>query len=165
MHISQAGIQRLAEFEGARPVPYQDSAGLWTLGIGHLLTRSEVSSGKIRLSSYGMVQYGREPWPEEWIKCLLHDDLSPVETVLSRHVHVSLTQPQYDALCCWVFNVGVEAFRQSTLLKQLNFWHYDEIPAQMRRWVYASGQRIPGLANRREREIALWNTEAVDASA
>ena len=165
MVISDSGLAFLEDLEGRRAVPYQDSVGLWTLGVGHLLTKSELSSGKIRLSSVGMVPYGRAPWPAEWITCLLRDDLGPVETALHRHVHVSLTQSQYDALCCWVFNVGVPAFRSSTLLKHLNLWHYGDVPTQMRRWVYAGGQQIRGLLQRREREIALWNTEGRDALA
>jgi len=155
--FSDNGLAVLKELEGSEALPYQDSAGLWTIGVGHLLTKSELLSGKIRLSSFGLVEYGREPWPDEWVKTLLHDDLAGVETAIRRQVDVRLSQAQYDALCCWVFNVGVAAFAASTLLKRLNFYRYAEVPEQMRRWVYAGGKVIGGLKNRREREAMMWD--------
>lgn len=115
MIISDAGLAVLKDLEGSAPLPYQDNVGLWTIGVGHFLTKSECTSGKIRLLSYGLVPYGRDPWPPEWITALLHDDLDEVERALRRLIDVPLNQPQYDALCCWVFNVGIAAFATSTL--------------------------------------------------
>mgnify|MGYP001558519518 FL=1 len=130
------------------------------MGIGHLLTKSEMASGKIFLTGYGLVKYGRDAWPEDWCEALLRMDLRSVEAALHLLVRVALTQPQYDALCCWTFNVGNNAMRTSTLLAQLNTGHYDQVPVQMRRWVYAGGRVLQGLKNRREREIALWEAGA-----
>lgn len=156
MQMSPAGRVLLTTLEGDAPLPYQDSAGLWSLGVGHLLTRSELASGKIDLPTFGVCRYGSDAWPQAWIDDLLRQDLRTTELGLRRHVRVLLSQSQYDALCCWTFNVGVDALRTSTLLKRLNTWHHEEVPAQMRRWVYAGGRVVEGVRARRDRESALW---------
>ena len=157
MTLSAVGLALLKDLEGCRPLPYRDVAGLWSFGVGHLLTKSELSSGKIVfMTPWEVVQYGRDPWPALWIEALLQQDVVVIDRALARLVRVPLTQHQEDALLCWTFNVGVEALRTSTLRKKLNGKGYAEVPAEMRRWVHAGGQVIEGLGRRREREAALW---------
>ena len=160
MTMSPEGITLLTELEGCKPLPYQDSAGLWSFGIGHLLTKSELASGKISLRNPGLCRYGSEPWPQTWLDDLLHQDLRTTEYGIRISVSVPLAQCQYDALCSWTYNVGVDALRMSTLLKRLNAGQYEEVPAQMRRWVYAGGRIMEGLRRRRARESALWEGSA-----
>jgi lysozyme len=69
-----------------------------------------------------------------------------------------LNQNQFDALVSFAFNVGDGAFRSSTLLRLLNQGQYDQVPAQLRRWNMDNGHVVQGLINRRNKEIALWNT-------
>ncbi len=45
MYISAAGIAFLKQWEGVRYEAYRDSIDLLTIGVGHLLTKSELSSG------------------------------------------------------------------------------------------------------------------------
>jgi lysozyme len=77
---------------------------------------------------------------------------------VNESVTVPLNQNQFDALVSFSFNVGDNAFRGSTLLKLLNQGQYDQVPAQLRRWVRDNGHVVQGLINRREKEIVLWNT-------
>lgn len=39
--INDAGRKLIIEFEGLRLEPYRDSAGYWTIGIGHLVRPGE----------------------------------------------------------------------------------------------------------------------------
>jgi len=133
---------------------YRDSAGLPTIGVGHLLTKSELSSGKISLPS-GAVDWHVGLTDEQVVELFSHD-LGTVEKVISTYVKVPLTQSQFDSLASFTFNVGTPALRTSTLLKKLNAGQYDQVPEQMRRWVYSAGLINPGLIKRREREVALW---------
>ena len=57
-------------------------------------------------------------------------------------VKVPLEQDQFDALTSFVFNVGSGAFGESTLLKLLNVGKYDEVPAQLDRWVKAGSRTL-----------------------
>lgn len=155
MKTSQHGKDLLRKWEGLSTEVYLDSGGAPTIGIGHLLTRSERTSGKIvigdREGDY------REGLTEEQCMELLAQDLGESEDCVNRKVKVPLTQNQFDALVSFVLNVGCQAFAGSTLLRTLNAGRYEDVPAQLRRWVFDNGVRVPGLVNRREKEIDLWS--------
>ena len=156
MHISQNGTKLLAEWEGLRTEVYDDAAGLPTIGVGHLLTQDERDSGKITIQGQA-VDY-RQGLSEQAVLDLLAQDLERFEAAVNDGVQVALAQNQFDALVSFAFNVGVQAFKTSTLLKKLNDGFYDEVPAQLRRWTKAGGQTVQGLVNRREKEITLWES-------
>jgi len=88
---------------------------------------------------------------------LLAQDLVPTEQAVNGGVKVALNQNQFDALTSFTFNVGIGAFRGSTLLKVLNQGQYDQVPTQLLRWTRSGGQLVQGLVNRRQNEIKLWN--------
>jgi lysozyme len=155
MRIDQAGIDFIKDAEGVKPFVYLDVAGLPTIGAGHLLTLDELTSGKIMIDGYAYKYH--EGLSDNIIDRLLMRDLHIAELAVKTNVKVDLNQHQYNALVSFVFNVGIGAFKKSTLLKWLNDGGYDKVPAQMRRWVFSAGQQIKGLKNRREEEIELWN--------
>ena len=76
---------------------------------------------------------------------------------------VTLTQNQFDAIVCFAYNVGVSAFRNSTLRKliQSNPKHSD-IPAAFAMWnkarVDGKMVELKGLTKRRASEAALYLT-------
>lgn len=156
MHMSPHGRKLLEEWEGVRLKAYKDSAGLLTIGVGHLLTKSELSSGKININGES-VKYGNGLTAEQADE-LLEQDVKPAETTVNNNVKVELNQHQFDALVSFTFNVGGGAFKGSTLLKKLNNGQYDQVPAQLMRWDKAGGKVVPGLKKRRESEVKLWNS-------
>lgn len=156
MQVGQAGKQLFKEWEGLRTHVYLDSGGEPTIGIGHLLTRDERASGKIWINGQP-VRYANG-LTEQQCWDLLEQDLDIAEAAVNDRVIVPLTQNQFDALVSFAFNVGAEAFRKSTLVRALNQGQYDQVPTQLRRWVRDNGVVVPGLVNRREKEIDLWNT-------
>lgn len=155
MRIDQAGIDFIKSAEGVKNFVYADSAGLPTIGVGHLLTQDELTNGKIHID--GKSHKYHDGLPDDVIDRLLLRDLHIAELSVRSNVRVNLTQNQYNALVSFAFNVGVGAFRKSTLLRLLNNSDYESVPYQMRRWVFSAGRQIQGLKNRREKEIELWN--------
>lgn len=156
MKVGQRGKNLFKEWEGLVTHEYLDSGGAPTIGIGHLLTRSERTSGKIVIGGQSFPY--RHGLTEQQCWDLLDQDLENTEQTLNEAIAVSLNQNQFDALVSFAFNVGNGAFRGSTLLKLLNQGKYDEVPGQLRRWVRDNGHVVQGLVNRREKEIVLWNT-------
>lgn len=156
MQVGNHGKKLFKDWEGLMTSEYLDSGGAPTIGIGHLLDRSERTSGKIVI--HGHPIYYREGLSEEQCWELLEQDLDDVESVVNQAVKVPLNQNQFDALVSFTFNVGNGAFRGSTLLKLLNAGKYDQVPAQMSRWNKDNGHVVQGLTNRRNKEIKLWNT-------
>jgi len=93
------------------------------------------------------------------IDTLLVMDMSNSEKIINVKVKQSLSQNQYDSLAIFVFNIGVSAFAESTLLKVLNKGLMLEVIPQFRRWVMDNGVKVKGLVNRREAEILVWNNQ------
>ena len=156
MQVGQQGKNLFKEWEGLVTHVYLDSSGAPTIGIGHLLTRSERTSGKIVIQ--GQALDYRNGLTEQQCWDLLDQDLDGVEKTVNEAVTVPLNQNQFDALVSFAFNVGNGAFCGSTLLKLLNQGQYDQVPAQLERWNKDNGHVVQGLVNRRAKEIALWNT-------
>jgi lysozyme len=157
MQMSQHGLDLLKQWEGFELNVYNDSAGLPTIGVGHLLTKSELSSGKIVIKGVS-VKYA-DGLTNQQVLDLLSQDVKPAEQTVNNGVKVSLNQNQFDTLVSFTFNVGGAAFTSSTLLKVLNQGQYAQVPDQLRRWTRAGGRVVQGLVNRRENEIKLWNGE------
>jgi lysozyme len=154
MKLSTEGRKFLIAREGMKLHPYRDLAGHLTIGAGHKITTSELSSGKIYINDIA-VRYSNGITAEQSMD-LLTQDARFAEDAISRYVTVAINQNQFDSLVSWVFNVGIGAFKNSTLLKRLNQGNYSAVPEQMKRWKYAGGQVMQGLVNRRQEEARLW---------
>ena len=78
------------------------------------------------------------------------------EGYINTLVEVPLEQCQFDALVCWVYNLGPTNLKDSTMLACLNAGKYSDIPAQIKRWNKAGGKVLQGLIRRREAEARLF---------
>jgi len=161
--ISQAGIELIKVLEGCRRYVYDDEGGYPTIGIGHLLTRTENMPGKLYINGES-VYYHQGLTDQQCVALLIQDLAVPVNTV-NEAVMVPLNQNQFDALVSFVFNIGCGNFRKSTLLRVLNSGNYEKVPEQMRLWAYVKENVSKGLQKRREEEIKLWRTPSKDESA
>ena len=155
MKLSDKGQKFIEAREGNELQAYKDTRGLLTIGIGHLLTKDELSSGK--LEALPDVKWGGMGISREESYDILTADLWPTEKAVNDAVRVALSQEQYDVLVSFAFNVGVGAFRRSTLLRVLNRGEYTAVPDQLMRWCKNhDGSVNKGLRNRRVIEAALW---------
>jgi hypothetical protein len=80
---------------------------------------------------------------------------------VAANVRVALTQSEFDALVSFAFNVGLTAFRTSTLLKLLNDNSDRSVVAtQFLRWNKAGDKVLEGLTKRRNAEKELFLSKA-----
>jgi lysozyme len=63
-------------------------------------------------------------WTDEKVEEVLRADLARFEKAINDHVHVELTQNQYDALVSWLFNVGEQWATNAELVYRLNSGDY-----------------------------------------
>jgi lysozyme len=92
---------------------------------------------------------------------LLEKDVAWTERIVNVLVKVPLTQPQFDALVSFVFNIGSTQFSTSTMLRLLDQGDYDGAAGQFHRWNYIEGEEVSAeLTRRRAEEKALFNTGA-----
>lgn len=150
MIISDEGIAAVQQREGTVLTMYRDSASLPTIGTGHLLTKDELSSGKILGTDW------KDGITPEFAADLLKRDLAAAQAVVNAAITVPLVQYQFDALVSFAFNVGSVAFRQSTLARILNARDYIGVSAQLERWIHAAGAIDQELVARRASEVAQW---------
>lgn len=91
---------------------------------------------------------------------IFRQDLEQYERAVDESVKVPLTDNQFGALVSFCFNVGIGAFKGSSLLKRLNKGEYDAVPYELLKWTKTTinGVKIDskGLRNRRTKEIGLW---------
>ncbi len=160
--ISDAGIDLIKKLEGFSRFVYEDQGGYPTIGIGHLLTRTENMTGKIYINGEP-VYYHKGLTDQQCIALLIQDLAVPVNAV-NEAVIVPLNQNQFDALASFVFNIGCGNFKRSNLLRVLNSGNYEEVHEQMRLWCYVKEKVSKGLQKRREEEIKLWRTADKDES-
>ena len=138
MTLSPLGEAWTKHCEGLCLTPYPDN-GKCSAGWGHWGAPCGVE----------ITESQAEAWWEE--------DKARVELAINDQVEVDLAQCQFDALFDFAYNEGTGAFASSTLLRELNEGNKIDVPAQLRRWVYAGGRVNSGLAARREGEIVLWS--------
>ncbi len=149
--MSREGLELLKSFEGLRLTAAQLSDGRWTMGHGH-------------------TQYAREGAviTEADAEALLLYDLIPVQAAVNEAVTVEISQNQFDALVCFAFNVGVDAFRNSEVLTRVNQERMTEAALAMAIWRAGAfdGRRIvlDALVRRRSAEEALMLGRAAPPS-
>jgi lysozyme len=143
MKISEEGISLIKNYEGCRLEAYQDSVGIWTIGYG--VIKGVKEGDKIN---------------QEEADHLLQEELPEYEGYINDMIKVPLEQCQFDALVCWVYNLGPNNLKDSTLLRILNEGDYNGVPEQIKRWNKAGGTVLAGLVKRRAAEADLFQGKA-----
>ena len=97
MKASKNCLDMLAHHEGVRVKPYKCPAGLWTIGVGHL-----IGDGKSLPPEYNRTFTLKEVYD------LLAQDVAKFERGVERLLpNVKLSQNQFDALVSFSFNLGL----------------------------------------------------------
>ncbi len=145
MQYSQDAIGLIKEYEGFRACVYKCPADRNTIGYGHVLSGSNLNHKAIN---------------EKQALKLLQSDLTMFGRYINKKVKVTLTQPQYDALCSLVYNWGCTNFAKSKGFRLLNQGKYDlaasEFFSKERGVVNVRGKFCKGLYRRRQAELKLW---------
>ena len=139
--LSSIGALGIVAHEGMRKVAYVDPVGVVTVCAGHTKT----------------AKLGQTKTEAECAE-LLKLDVKDAERAVKRLVTAPLTQPQYDSLVSFVFNVGETNFAKSTLLKKINLNDCWGAGAEFSKWTLAGGRQLPGLVKRRADERKHWET-------
>ncbi|WP_441368263.1 lysozyme [Acinetobacter lwoffii] len=144
MHVSPSGVDLICNFEGLRLKAYDDGVGVWTIGYG----TTKYPNG-IRVKK-------GDTCTLDQAKAYMQNDLKAFEQTVSSAVKVPINQNQFDALVSLAYNIGSTAFKNSTLVRQLNEGNYNAAANQFNVWVNAGGKRMQGLVNRRAAERTLF---------
>lgn len=145
MEFSKNGLNFLISLEGLKLNAYKDSKGIPTIGIGNTYYPN---GNKVKL--------GDTLTKDEAIElCLtiINKDFAPTINSL---IKSELTQNQFDALICIAYNIGITAFKNSSLLKAVNTTPNSREIIEYRfcQWRYCNGKPI--LLSRRRKEVKYY---------
>lgn len=128
-------------WEGLERKAYKDVGGVWTVCYGH--TGSDIIKDKVYSNA----------------EChdLLIRDVIPAAKAVDTFVKVPISYEVRASLISFTYNVGIDAFRKSTLLRKLNAGDTVGACDQLLRWNRVKGKVVKGLTNRRaaERQLCL----------
>jgi lysozyme len=133
---SQNGKDNIQRWEGYSRTAYQDIAGNWSIGIGHLIVPGD------GLSSTSVLTDGQ-------VYDLFAADLTNAEQGIYANVSVPISQGMFDALADFVFQFGAGKFASSTLLSLLNSGDYQGAANELPKWVHSGQTVVAQLVDRR----------------
>ncbi|MEL0190580.1 MAG: glycoside hydrolase family protein [Candidatus Poseidoniales archaeon] len=139
---SDEGLELIKQFEGCELTSYVCPSGIYTIGYGH--------TGDV-LPGQTITQAEADD--------LLKEDVKKFELGVDKYTNAALNQSQFDALVSFTYNVGIGAYRDSTLLRLLNGDDYEGAAGQFGRWINGSNGPLLGLVKRREAEEALFRKD------
>lgn len=144
MKISDNGIKLIQSFESYRDHAYDDGVGVWTIGYGTTIYPNGVKVKKGDVCT------------KEQAEMYMKHDLIAFEKAINDNIKVLITQNQYDSIVSLCYNIGVNSFKNSTLLKKLNNSDYKGAADQFMLWNKAGGKVMAGLSIRRNKERLLF---------
>ena len=144
MKTSEVGIALIKHYEGFRSKPYQDSAGFFTVGYGHLIG-----------DGTSLPDNWNRPFSLGEINDLLKWDLVKFERGVSRYITVPINQYQFDALVSFSFNLGLGTLQRSTVRQKINRLDFKGAIKSLLRYDKARGVALKGLTLRRRAEAKL----------
>ena len=143
-HVIDLAAEFIEPFEGVRLRAYQDSADIWTIGIG--ATGPGIGPGTV--------------WTHRQVTERFKEDLEDRYAQLVRSIDdAPTTDTQGAAMLSLLFNIGVGNFRKSTVLKEHKAKQYARAANAFLMWNKAGGVVTGGLVRRRKAERELYLSE------
>lgn len=135
-------VTTIAAWEGKRNEPYRDPVGILTVCYG------ETAAEMRRYSD------------AECLEMLESRAAGFMEGVRARNPAIAGFPKQWAAHTSFSYNVGLQAYRRSSVARLFEEGRQAEACRFMGRYVYAGGRRLKGLVNRRAAETALCLEDA-----
>lgn len=132
------------EFESCKLIVYLDPVGIPTVGWGTVVTPAmglEVGDA--------IIQDLADKWRD--------DKIASIVKFLNGVVTHPMSDGHKAAFISLIYNIGEGAFHRSTMLKHFNAGNVEEAALQFKRWVFAGGKKLRGLARRRTAEEAIFS--------
>lgn len=148
-------INLLSALEGSSNAVYADPIGLYTIGVGHLITTPDKKLLKVA-GSDDVNWLRSNPLANSQVRALLELDLEEFQKFI-RGFGWELVQHEEDALVSLVFNIGTGNFSKSTMKSLLDRGaSKNSIAKQFAKWRLAGGRIMGGLQMRRAVEATVF---------
>ncbi len=142
--MSEKGISFLINEEGLRLKPYLDSVHIPTIGIGNTFYENGI---RVTMKDKAITK--------ERAKSLFRTVLHAYEKAVWSNTVDTINQNQFDALTSLCYNIGIQSFKGSTVLRRVNVNQNDVLIIKaFEMWKFAGDK--PVLLARRKREAELY---------
>lgn len=151
MKTSPRGLALIKQFEGFREDAYQDIVGVWTIGYGFT---KDVNPG--------------DHMTREQADTRLYEELASDGYESAVRVSCAPLEPnqnQFDAMVSLAWNIGVNGFKKSTVVRAHNRGDFAAAARAFSLWNKAGGKIINGLVRRRSAEAALYLEPIMDTES
>ena len=139
--LSDYGIKFLMSNEGVILHPYLDTKGIPTIGVGNTFYED---GSKVKMTD--------PPITKERAMELFKYILKMYELAVYSNTRDDINQNQFDALVSLCYNIGVNGFKNSTLVKKINN-NSDDVVVKA---AFLMWKNPPEIMGRRNREVALY---------
>lgn len=140
----------IKQFEGCRLRPYQDLAGVWTIGWG----ATYLANGKRVTATTAPISQDQA---DQLLATLVTKFFNGVTDLLANDTF-GWRNTEVAALTSFAYNLGLTALGGSTLMKLANQGNVQGAADQFPLWCMSNGVKVAGLFRRREAERALFLT-------
>ena len=134
-------------FEGLYLSPYLCPAGVATIGFGSTYYEDGT---RVQLDDPPITRARAEAMLLHMVRTVYLPAVLRLCPAL-----VTATPERLAAIIDFAFNLGAGKLKASTLRRRVNAGQWDQVPAELRKWVNGGGRRLTGLVRRREVEVAL----------
>ena len=150
MKIDKYGEKLIKKFESCKLTAYKvdKNEKYYTIGYGH----------------YGPDVKKDMKISKETANKLFRNDIRYFETSVNNSLNVEITQSMYNALVSFAYNVGVGAFRKSSLLMYVNKKQFKKASNEFKKWNKCGGKVLKGLVNRRKLEQVEFERQGLAPS-
>ncbi len=154
MTPSTTCISLIQHFESFRDTAYPDQGGIWTIGYGTI----EVDGAPV---TKGMTCTHEQAL--RWLMLKVLEFSNDVSAHVLAAYPTGILQQQFDALVSFVYNVGPDGYRSSTIAKKIRAGKIETVTERnFTAWnkVRINGILTPsdGLTRRRKSEYHLFHT-------
>lgn len=140
--------------------PKLDPIQIWTIGWGHALTdpitKRVLKGAKDKDRAYELFPNLTPELAHQWLINDTTEVCKQLDALLVKN-KVEVNEDQFDALICFIYNVGLARFLKTTMWSK--FTRKEENPEkELLKFVYANSNIMPGLRCRRQSELELFST-------
>jgi GH24 family phage-related lysozyme (muramidase) len=126
------------------------------VGVGHVIDPTHIGVKFEERKNLPIPQGWDRSLSMEEVDKILATDLERFERGVERLCPNGLTQPRFDALVSFAFNVGLGNLQRSTIRMKHNRGDYEGAAESFLAWTKAGGKELRGLVIRRKDEMNLY---------
>lgn len=151
MKTSESGKEFIKRFESLSLKPYLDIIGVPTIGYGNTYY---ADGKKVTIHDKPLTVKSAN----DLFDFVLNKDFeTPINNMLTKPI----TQNQFDAIVSLAYNIGINNFKSSTLLKKLKINPDDKsIHLEFLKWNKSGGKIVNGLTRRRMEESLIFDKKS-----